>query len=739
MKRGTLVVALVGLLVACRKERVPTNDASVPSLAVEPTCSATLKDCDGRSDNGCETRLGSAAHCGACDVRCGDGEVCFGARCLPDGDLVMTDTHTCHRDARGRVWCWGANERGEIGDGTTLMRDRPVAVPGLDATQVVARARLTCARTRTSDVVCWGGPLGVLGAAPPRDPQGRVTVEALHGVTDLAIAEGVFCGLRPDGTIHCLPSFQEVQKEAGPPPGPPIDDAVDLAATRYGLCAARRSGSVTCWDLSPTKPKEPAQRRTRIEGVSDAVGITATGETTCALRVGGTVSCWGGGIVTAHGHLRAVTVGGTHDFGALGPMIDIAPVGWPHKDDCGLRENGETLCWAPPFLEITKGARAGPLVFEAKPVPMPPAIRIVSASRDVSHCVLGRDGEVRCWGQLARGRLGVGRPPEQPTPRVVEGVTGVRELAASDGRACARTGAGISCWGGGKTPRAVASEGVDRLLSGLCASVRGDLVCYEEPFERPLPASDVRDAIQIATAQRGSHLLSLFVRTKRGAIHRVEWARANDATGKWTRTLSAPVRGLAGTTDLFSSEKWTCVREADKKSLRCFESPGELDADGQVAVKVVDVVVPEGFEQLQVGSGGGAPEICGVREGKVGCFSDAHPLAWLALERVRRFKTSAHRTSCALLEDGALVCWGASGMAGNGALAGPQSPVRVGGVEGVTDWSFAHDGYSGREAVYVWQRDGRLLAWGDNGTGPTRGQLGWVAPTEVDVPTKVER
>lgn len=735
---AAVVLCGVGLLAAaCRKERVPTSDASAMPDASEPTCSATLKDCDGRADNGCETRLGSVAHCGACNARCGEGEACFGGRCLPDGDLVMTDTHTCHRDARGRVWCWGGNERGELGDGTTLMRDRPVVVRGVDAVQVVARARLTCARTRAGDVVCWGGPPGVSGPPPPRDAQGRFTVDALRGVTDLAIAEGVFCGLRPEGTIHCLPSFPEVQKDAGPPPGPAIDDAVDLAATRYGLCAARRSGSVTCWDLSTSGEKAREKRRTRVDGVSDAIAITASGETTCALRADGKVSCWGGGIVTAHGHLRAVMVGGAHDFGTLGPMIDIAPVGWPQKEDCGLRANGETICWAPPFIEIAKGSPGGPLVFDAKPIPAPPAIRIASTGRDAAHCVLGRDGDVRCWGHLARGRLGVGRPPEQPTPRAVEGVTGVRDLVASDGRVCARTSLGITCWGGGKTPHAVTADGVDRLLSGLCASVRGELVCYEEPFERPLPASDVREPVQLANAQRGSHLLSLFVRTKAGAIHRVAWERANDATAKWTRTLSARVRGLASTTDLFASEKWTCVRE-DKKTVRCFEGAGDLDAEGQIVVKAVPVVVPDGLEQLQVGSGPGAPEICGVGEGKVGCFSDAHPLAWLDLERVRRFKTSVHRTSCALKEDGTLACWGtAAGMTGHGSLAGPGAPARVDGIDGIVDWAFAQSSFDGREAVYVWLRDGRLLAWGDNGSGPTRGQLGWVGPTTVDVPTTV--
>ena len=61
--------------------------------------------------------------------------------------------HACALLNTGRVWCWGDNGNGELGNGTTTASDVPVPTPLEGATVVAAGAADSCAITLS--------PLGV--------------------------------------------------------------------------------------------------------------------------------------------------------------------------------------------------------------------------------------------------------------------------------------------------------------------------------------------------------------------------------------------------------------------------------------------------------------------------------------------------------------------------------------------------------------------------------------------------
>jgi len=111
----------------------------------------------------------------------------------------------CAVDA-GRLLCWGYNKYGTVGDGTTVDRTRPVPVPGI-AGRIISLAggnTVTCALVEEGRVWCWGdngrGELGN-GTGKPRLVPGLVP--DLDQVVELTVGVSHVCARRRDDSVWC--------------------------------------------------------------------------------------------------------------------------------------------------------------------------------------------------------------------------------------------------------------------------------------------------------------------------------------------------------------------------------------------------------------------------------------------------------------------------------------------------------------------------------------------------------
>jgi alpha-tubulin suppressor-like RCC1 family protein len=318
------------------------------------------------------------------------------------GDAVQVSVgaaHTCVRRAGGKVACWGWNEHGEIGDGTTQLRLLPVAVAGLDdAIDVSAGNAYTCAVRASGRVACWGrNDAGVLGA----DSRVRVA---------LAPQEVP----RVQGAVQVSTTLVFERELALDSPG----------SEEAQTCAVDRLGGVWCWG-TPLDPRTgewgvPARR----SGIENAVAVSTAAHRACARLASGAVRCWG------RGPLGDGTLEGTDADAVLVRLADVVDIALGQEHACAVNRRGEPYCWGNESLSHGQLGRA------------PSPWCTVEGARDVRAIALGRtfgcalraEGGVDCWGSIHF--LGPQLLGTRQSPVAWPGCEDVATIAASPSRVC---------------------------------------------------------------------------------------------------------------------------------------------------------------------------------------------------------------------------------------------------------------------------------------------------------------
>lgn len=325
--------------------------------------------------------------------------------------------------ADGRVLAWGANDQGQLGDGTRTDSAVPVAVaapdgadgPLRDAVAVAADTDFSMALLGDGTVVTWGtGDAGQRGigtrTAPPRPtivrrPDGR---GPLTGVSAIAADGRTELALLHDGRV------------------------LAWGANGYGMV-----GDGTTVDRTlpvPVRGLNGSGVLTRVTRI--AVG----GQHALAVLADGTIASWG--------HNDSGQLGdGTRDdrrvpgfVGGSEPLRGVADVSAAEKHNYALLRDGSVRAWgnntAGQLGDGTDELRSAPVkVVGAKSAQLR-GVTQVQGGEAYGAAVLA-DGTALTWGAGGRGQLGSGEPVtrERPGPLVAQGgraPTGVLTIAPGE-------------------------------------------------------------------------------------------------------------------------------------------------------------------------------------------------------------------------------------------------------------------------------------------------------------------
>jgi serine/threonine protein kinase/alpha-tubulin suppressor-like RCC1 family protein len=324
----------------------------------------------------------------------------------PPSPVSAGGAHTCVV-AASDVLCWGANDRGQLGDGSTVGRTgMGRAATTVQFASVSASADHSCALSRSSAVYCWGANEdGQLGTADNQDRAAPTRVVGDRSYKAVATGSGYSCALSVAGEAFCW------------------------GRNSYGQLGTGSTASASA----------PVQVATRARFVT----LVASTSHTCALDAVGTAYCWGqngyGQLGDGSTILRTVPVPVSG-----GLFFRSIAAGGSHT--CAVTVGGEPYCWGRnTYGQLGTGG--------AEPHEIPIAVTtnehmIMITAGTVHSCGLGASGSAYCWGRNSYGQLGDGTVADHMTPIKVSAVTGLTAINASGSHTCAVAVSGATvCWG----------------------------------------------------------------------------------------------------------------------------------------------------------------------------------------------------------------------------------------------------------------------------------------------------
>jgi len=463
------------------------------------TCAASFGDCNHVLADGCEVDLRTdATDCGSCGHACPPAATCSAMTCEQVGLVDAGAAFTCVLYATsGHAACWGENNEGQLGDGTTIDRPTPVAVAPpvggvtqsfgtIDAggrRQELEMGNLdqshTCATTRAGDAIyCWGrgveGQLGYSGTATHSAPTLAAGIPmASAGSTGtptlVAVAAGATwtIGVQRDplgmsqveyqqwswgegateiaggGSTSYLTPMRAVATTSTTPPAIRSVSA-GLDTTCYIVSA---TSAVYCTQASsaPAPYALPAgwtgAAQVATNGVVGAVSsgpLYYGGNVTCVLGPGPT-----GGPVSCTGSVPGLVPG-------LTDAVEIAVGG---RFACARRATGAVMCWGDNERGELGNPAGGALPdmshqWTNTPVAVVGITNAIQITAGGDHaCALLADHSVWCWGANDHGQLGLGNNTEMTVPTAIPGTW--KSLAIGTSHTCGvrSTDATLWCWG----------------------------------------------------------------------------------------------------------------------------------------------------------------------------------------------------------------------------------------------------------------------------------------------------
>ena len=366
--------------------------------------------------------------------------------CIRDSAITAGGAHACAILDDGSVSCWGNNEYGKLGDGTSTDRNTPSQTSslGIDRTAVVIDVRdyHTCVILDDGSVSCWGvGFYGALGGGVNSDRNTPTQTSSL-GIGRTAAFSNY------DDVFH--PATGQTSQVACPVGSWQPDTgqtSCDDAESGYYVDSTGQSTQIACevgtWQADTGQ--------TSCDDAEAGYYVDTTGQSTqIAAEIGHYVDTTGQSTQTVcevgtwqadTGQISCDDAEAGHYVDSTGQSTQIACGAGTYNPNTGSIASSDCLDAEAGYYVVddswTESVHNG---FE----------QTISAGR-YHTCAILDDGSVSCWGLNGNGQLGDGTTTGRNTPTQTSSLGTDRTpvaITAGGYHTCAILDDGsVSCWG----------------------------------------------------------------------------------------------------------------------------------------------------------------------------------------------------------------------------------------------------------------------------------------------------
>lgn len=357
--------------------------------------------------------------------------------------IAVGRLHSCAVTTAGAVRCWGASDHGQIGNGvvdasSAGVFSTPVQVKGLTSgvtSIATAFGDHTCVVV-SGGVKCWGAnDQGQLGDGSTDESAEPVAVVGLDsGVVAVAAGEQNSCALLASGAVKCwgkndfgqLGDDSEVESSPEPVDVAGLTDAASIAAGLTHVCVVTTTKAMKCWgsnlyaELGLGSSGNGAHTPGAVPDLTNVASIATGDGVTCAATAAGALSCWGKNADGQIGNGESGTQLQQDTPAAVtGLSSGTSGVSSGYGFTCAVQA-GAAKCWGSNF-NLVLGNGEGASFTSDTPVDVTSLdsdVTAIAATSSDHVCALLASGAVQCWGS-GSGALGQGTTDNSPVPGAV--------------------------------------------------------------------------------------------------------------------------------------------------------------------------------------------------------------------------------------------------------------------------------------------------------------------------------